>query len=144
MLDLFQTDTADFADYVLPAASFLEFDDIVTSYFNLTISPQVKASEPMGEALPNQEIFRRLARAMGYDEPELYESDESMLDAMCRQAKLAGGFAALKASGTVNPFAAAGDAIRRRQIPDPQRQDRDRLGQGRSHGPAAHPAAPCR
>jgi len=105
VLDLFQTDTADFADYVLPAASFLEFDDIVTSYFNLTISPQVKASEPMGEALPNQEIFRRLSRAMGYGEPELYESDESMLAAMCGQAKLAGGFAGLKASGTVNPFA---------------------------------------
>ena len=33
VLDLFPTDTADFADYVLPAASFLEFDDIVASYF---------------------------------------------------------------------------------------------------------------
>ena len=104
VLDLFQTDTADFADYVLPAASFLEFDDIVTSYFNLTISPQVKASEPMGEALPNQEIFRRLARAMGFGEPALFESDESILEAMCRQTKIVGGFAALKASGTVNPF----------------------------------------
>ncbi len=104
VLDLFQTDTADFADYVLPAASFLEFDDIVTSYFNLTISPQAKASEPMGEALPNQEIFRRLARAMGYNEPELFESDGAMLDTLCRQMKLAGGFAALKASGTVKPF----------------------------------------
>ena len=58
--DLFQTDTADFADFVLPAASFLEFDDIVSPYFNLTLSPQVQAIEPMGEALPNQEIFRRL------------------------------------------------------------------------------------
>ena len=106
VLDLFQTDTADFADYVLPAASFLEFDDIVTPYFNLTISPQVKVSEPMGQALPNQEIFRRLARAMGYSEPALYESDASMLDAMCRQAALSGGFASLKASGTVNLFAA--------------------------------------
>ncbi len=105
VLDLFATDTADLADYVLPAASFLEFDDLITSYFNLTISPQVKASRPLGEALPNQEIFRRLARAMGYDEPELYESDPSMLDEMCRQAGLAGGFAALKASGTVNAFA---------------------------------------
>ncbi len=104
VIDLFQTDTADFADYVLPAASFLEFDDIVTSYFNLTVSAQAKASEPMGEALPNQEIFRRLARAMGYTEPELFESDESMLEAMCRQANIAGGFAALKASGTLNPF----------------------------------------
>ncbi len=104
VLDLFQTDTADFADYVLPAASFLEFDDLVTSYFNLTISPQVKASEPMGEALPNQEIFRRLAHAMGYVEPALYESDSSLLDEMCRQAGLSGGFVSLKASGTVNPF----------------------------------------
>src|SRR5690242_15973408 len=68
VIDLFQTDTAEFADYVLPAASFLEFDDIVTSYFNLTISPQVKAAEPPGQALPNQEIFRRLAAAMGYGE----------------------------------------------------------------------------
>src|SRR5258706_1700885 len=104
VVDLFQTDTADFADYVLPAASFLEFDDIVTSHFNLTVSAQTKASEPIGDSLPNQEIFRRLARAMGYEEAALYESDASMLDEMCRQANLAGGFAALKASGTVNPF----------------------------------------
>ena len=46
---------------MLPAASFLEFDDLVTSYFNLTIAPQAKAQEPIGESLPNQEIFRRLA-----------------------------------------------------------------------------------
>jgi anaerobic selenocysteine-containing dehydrogenase len=105
VLDLFPTDTADLADYVLPAASFLEFDDMVTSYFNLTISPQVKASEPMGESLPNQEIFRRLARAMGYGEAELYESDAAILDEMCRQAGISGGFAQLKASGTMNPFA---------------------------------------
>src|SRR5205823_12725442 len=91
VIDLFQTDTADFADYVLPAASFLEFDDIVTSYFNLTISPQVKATEPIGQALPNQEIFRRLARAMGYSEPALHESDSSMLDAMCRPRAQPGG-----------------------------------------------------
>ncbi|MFQ6029654.1 MAG: molybdopterin-dependent oxidoreductase, partial [Dehalococcoidia bacterium] len=78
--DLFQTDTADFADIVLPAASFLEFNDLVTSYFNWSIGPQVKAQEPIGESLPNQEIFRRLAGAMGYEEPELYESDESIIE----------------------------------------------------------------
>ncbi len=71
VVDLFQTDTADFADYVLPAASFLEFDDIVSPYFNLTLSPQVQAMQPMAEALPNQEVFRRLARAMGYAEPAI-------------------------------------------------------------------------
>ena len=74
-VDLFPTDTTDFADYVLPAASFLEFDDLVVSYFQLTLSAQVKAAEPMGEALPNMEIFRRLAQAMRYREPELYETD---------------------------------------------------------------------
>ena len=51
VVDLFPTDTTDFADFVLPAASFLEFDDIVASYFHLTLSAQVKAAEPMGEAL---------------------------------------------------------------------------------------------
>ena len=54
---------------MLPAASFLEFDDLVASYFDLSLSAQVKAIEPPGEALPNQEIFRRLAAAMGFTEP---------------------------------------------------------------------------
>jgi anaerobic selenocysteine-containing dehydrogenase len=105
VLDLFQTDTADFADFVLPAASFLEFDDIVSPYFNLTLSPQQQAAEPMGESLPNQEIFRRLARAMGFNEPELFEEDEAMLDRLSAQAGIAGGFEALKSGGTVELFA---------------------------------------
>jgi anaerobic selenocysteine-containing dehydrogenase len=104
VLDLFQTDTADFADYILPAASFLEFDDVVSPYFNLTLSPQVKAAEPMGQSLPNQEIFRRLSRAMGFNEPELFEEDGAMLDALCRQAGISGGFAELAMRGTVELF----------------------------------------
>lgn len=100
-IDLFQTDTADFADIVLPAASFLEFDDLVTSYFNLTIGPQGKAQEPIGESLPNQEIFRRLARAMEYTEPELYESDESIIEHLLSGTSFKGGFEALKRTGTV-------------------------------------------
>ncbi len=101
VIDLFATDTTDFADYVLPAASFLEFDDLIAPYFDLTLSAQVKAMEPMGEALPNQEIFRRLARAMGYTERELYESDADMIDTMLRQAGLGEDFASLAAKGTV-------------------------------------------
>ena len=99
--DLFQTDTADFADIVLPAASFLEFDDLMTSYFNLTIAPQAKAQEPIGESLPNQEIFRRLARAMGYEEPELYESDESIIEHTLNGTSFDGDFETLKQTGTV-------------------------------------------
>ena len=43
IFDLFATDTTDFADIVLPAASFLEFDDVVISYFNQSISAQVRS-----------------------------------------------------------------------------------------------------
>lgn len=102
VVDPFQTDTADYADYVLPAAGFLEFDDLVSSYFHLTLSAQVKAMEPMGESLPNQEIFRRLARAMGYTEPELFEPDAEILAALLRDAGIAGGFAALAQAGTID------------------------------------------
>jgi anaerobic selenocysteine-containing dehydrogenase len=100
-IDLFPTDTTDLADYVLPAASFLEFDDLVASYFSLTLSAQAKAAEPMGEALPNMEIFRRLARAMGYEEAELYESDADVLDTVLQRSGLGEDFASLAAKGTV-------------------------------------------
>ncbi len=99
--ELFQTDTADLADIVLPAASFLEFDDLVTSYFHWTIGPQSKAQEPIGESLPNQEIFRRLARAMGYQEPELYESDQAVIQHLLEGTSFNGGFEELKEVGTV-------------------------------------------
>jgi anaerobic selenocysteine-containing dehydrogenase len=100
-IDLFPTDTTDFADYVLPAASFLEFDDLVASYFHLTLSAQVRAAEPMGDALPNMEIFRRLARAMGYTEPELYESDAEMIETVLQRSGVGEDFASLAAKGTV-------------------------------------------
>ncbi|MGH8064085.1 MAG: molybdopterin-containing oxidoreductase family protein [Candidatus Entotheonellia bacterium] len=101
VLDLFPTDTMDFADFVLPAASFLEFDDLVAGYFHLSLSAQVRAMEPLGEALPNQEIFRRLARAMGYSEPELYESDAEIIATVLRKAGLVEDFRTLAAKGTV-------------------------------------------
>jgi anaerobic selenocysteine-containing dehydrogenase len=101
VLDLSPTDTTDFADVVLPAAGFLEFDDLVAGYFHLTLAAQVKVLEPLGEALPNQEIFRRLARAMGYTEPELYESDTEILATVLRKAGLVDNFATLASQGSV-------------------------------------------
>ena len=100
-IDLFPTDTTDFADYVLPAASFLEFDDLVASYFHLTLAAQVKAAEPMGDALPNMEIFRRLAQAMEYREPELYESDTELIETVLQRSGVGEDFASLAAKGTV-------------------------------------------
>ena len=102
--DLFMTDTAALADIVLPAASFLEFDDLVVPYFHLTLSAQAQTAPPPGEALPNQEIFRRLARAMGYHEPELYESDRSILDTVLARSGLGITFDRLKEQGTIDPF----------------------------------------
>jgi anaerobic selenocysteine-containing dehydrogenase len=99
-IDLFPTDTVDHADVILPAASFLEFDDLVMSYFDLTVSAQAAATAPLGDALPNQEIFRRLARAMNYSEAELFEADATILDNLARQLGQA-DFACLKQAGTV-------------------------------------------
>ena len=100
-LDLFATDTTGMADYVLPAASFLEFDDLVASYFQLTLSAQVKVMEPMGSALPNLEIFRRLARAMGYSDPELQESDASILATLMERSGLGLTFESLAKRGSI-------------------------------------------
>ncbi len=108
-IDLFMTDTARYADIVLPAASFLEFDDLTAGYFNLTIGAQAKAAEPLGEALPNQEIFRRLAAAMGLEEPALHASDESMLAALLQQIGYTGDFASLCREGFVE--LGGGDAL---------------------------------
>lgn len=99
VVDCFMTDTADYADIVLPAASFLEFDDLCASYFQLMIGPQVKCAEPMGESLPNQEIFRRLARAMGFDAPELFEDDQSMIDGQLAESCAGMTWADLKEAG---------------------------------------------
>jgi anaerobic selenocysteine-containing dehydrogenase len=103
-IDPFSTDTVDFADIVLPAATFLEFDDIVSPYFDLTLSVQAAALPTMGQSLPNQEIFRRLAKAMGYDEPELQEADAVILDRLCHQAGVMGGFQELAAAATVTLY----------------------------------------
>ena len=100
-LDLFATDTTGMADYVLPAASFLEFDDLIASYFQLTLSAQVKAMETMASALPNQEIFRRLGQAMAFSEPELQESDASILDTLMERSGLGLTFAALAERGSI-------------------------------------------
>lgn len=99
-IDLFQTDTGAYADYLLPAASFLEFDDLVVPYFDLTLSAQAKAGDPPGEALANQEIFRRLAAAMGYEDEALFETDEALLARLMAQTPFAQDFAALAKLGT--------------------------------------------
>ncbi|WP_313951288.1 molybdopterin oxidoreductase family protein [Accumulibacter sp.] len=80
--ELFQTDTADYADILLPATSHMEQLDIHKSYGHLHIQVNQPAIAALGEALPNTELFRRLAREMGFSESCFADSD----DDLCRQA----------------------------------------------------------
>jgi anaerobic selenocysteine-containing dehydrogenase len=76
--EIFQTDTADFADILLPATTQLEQIDVHTSYGHLYALANNKAIEPLGEALPNTEVFRRLASRMGFAEPCFRDTDEDL------------------------------------------------------------------
>ncbi len=76
--DVFLTDSADYADIVLPATTQLEHIDIHSSYGHLYALANNAAIAPVGEAKPNTEVFRRLAAAMGFDEPCFRESDDDI------------------------------------------------------------------
>ena len=77
--DMFVTETARFADYVLPATSQIESLDIVPAWGHHYLTLNRPAIEPLGESVANTEFFRRLARALGRQESWLYDSDESLL-----------------------------------------------------------------
>lgn len=79
VLEHFQTDTADYADVLLPATTQLEHDDLHKAYGHTYVMFNQAAIAPLGEALPNTEIFRRIAARMGLRDPEVQESDESMM-----------------------------------------------------------------
>jgi len=79
VLEHFRTDTADYADWLLPATTQLEHWDVHTSYGHLYVTLNRPAIAPVGESLPNSEIFRRLARRLGYDEPEFRDDDLELI-----------------------------------------------------------------
>lgn len=86
--DLFVTETARYADYVLPATSQIEHLDLSPAWGHLYLALNRPAIAPRGESVSNTELFRRLAKALGRTEPYLFETDESML-----RAALASGHA---------------------------------------------------
>jgi anaerobic selenocysteine-containing dehydrogenase len=121
--DLFVTETALFADYVLPATSQIEHLDLSPAWGHLYLALNRPAIPPCGEAVSNTELFRRLARALGRTEPWLFESDESMLRAALASGHpwLEGvtfdrlwehGHARLNVPADWRPFAAGGFATR--------------------------------
>jgi anaerobic selenocysteine-containing dehydrogenase len=79
VLEHFLTDTADHADYVLPATTQLEHWDVVCSYGHTWVTLNQPAIAPRGQSLPNSEIFRRLAAHMGFDDPCFSEDDLTLI-----------------------------------------------------------------
>jgi anaerobic selenocysteine-containing dehydrogenase len=80
--EIFLTDTADYADIVLPATTQLEHYDVHKSYGHLYVLANSPAIAPLGEAKPNSEVFRLLAARMGFTDACFSDSDEDI----CRQA----------------------------------------------------------
>ena len=111
--DLFQTDTVDYADVVLPAPTTLEQYDLHKAYGHLYLSLNRPAIAPLGESKANTEVFRLLAERMGLRHPALRDSDADMARQALRweHPHLAGlTFEELERKGTVrlsvpDPFA---------------------------------------
>lgn len=79
VLEHFPTDTTDYADIVLPATTQLEHSDLHTAYGHYFLQWNDAAIQPLGESLPNTEIFRKIAIAMGYgDDKDIMMSDDDM------------------------------------------------------------------
>jgi anaerobic selenocysteine-containing dehydrogenase len=78
VLEHFLTDTADYADYVLPATTQLEHWDVHTSYGHTDVLVNEPAVPPLGQARSNAAIFRALAARMGYTDPCFADSDEAL------------------------------------------------------------------
>jgi anaerobic selenocysteine-containing dehydrogenase len=80
VLEHFQTDTADYADIVLPATTQLEHWDVHLSYGHHYVTLNQPSISPLGEALPNSEIFRRLAARMGLDDDCFRDDDVTLIE----------------------------------------------------------------
>jgi anaerobic selenocysteine-containing dehydrogenase len=101
VLDHFQTDTADYADYLLPATTQLEHWDVHLSYGHTDVLLNRPAIAPLGQCKPNTQVFRELAHHMGFQDDCFQQDDLALCRAAYGQAVdfeelLARGFATLK------------------------------------------------
>ena len=78
--DHFISDTAAYADIILPAAMGAEQEDIIVSWGHFYLTYNAKCIEPPGEAKPNNDIFRALAKRLGFTEPQFSMSDAELLE----------------------------------------------------------------
>lgn len=77
--ELFMTDTADYADIVLPATSQLEQTDLHRAYGHTYLTYNRPAIGPLGESQSNWALMRLLARTMGFDEPCFQQSENEVI-----------------------------------------------------------------
>jgi anaerobic selenocysteine-containing dehydrogenase len=105
--DQFPTDTADYADIALPATTQLEHFDIHLSYGHLYVQVNRPAIAPLAAAKPNTEVFRLLAKEMGFEDELFQVSDEEL----ARRSMQGGG-------GPVHPPREAFDGIAFEQLLD--------------------------
>ena len=112
----FLTDTARHADYVLPATTAAEHLDLTYSWGTTYLQINLPAIAAQGEAVPNTELFRRLAAAVGLDDPRfgrsdeamvrgLLESDHPLLDGITFDRLVADGWAKLRLPDGFRPYA---------------------------------------
>ncbi|WP_084100710.1 molybdopterin-dependent oxidoreductase [Demequina sp. NBRC 110051] len=115
----FMTDTARYADYVLPATTQVEHLDLLWSWGHDYIALNQPAIEPVGEAVSTTELLRSLARAMGMGHPALFLTDDEMLDIaldsdvlrrqrITRERLEKEGWARLETAAGSTPFASGG------------------------------------
>jgi anaerobic selenocysteine-containing dehydrogenase len=78
--DVVMTDTLAYADVILPACSHFEHDDLYAAYGTHWLQRAAPVIPPQGEALPNTEIFRRLAARFGFDDAAFRASDAQLMD----------------------------------------------------------------
>jgi anaerobic selenocysteine-containing dehydrogenase len=80
-IDVAMTESMDYCDIILPAATHFEYADLYASYGHHWLQRAEPVVPPVGESLPNTEIFRRLAARFGFDDPALLASDAELMDA---------------------------------------------------------------
>lgn len=78
--DLFLTDTAKFADVVIPAPSFFEFDDIVDSYYHDYLNLNQKIFDPPEDVISNHDLFVKIAEGLGLKDYSLFESEKEIIN----------------------------------------------------------------
>ena len=111
----FLTDTARFADVVFPAATQLEQLDVVPAWGHLWLGWNEPAIAPPGEAVPNTELWRRLAAVFGLDDPMFALDDLALIrlalrDGIDLDRLRADGFQRLPLPDPLLPYAAGGFA----------------------------------